>query len=535
MSTAANAATHGSLHASDTNNRIADTRDTVPTLKSWIDENLKEPNQRIFDLWHGPNDYIVRVVVDTDVVAMQPANITLKATIGDISTSKVALKALNFTARHESSSLKTSTGTKLQFGYDVTKSDKSKRADYSRNNEPIMDLISIEALGEGAIDRLRTEFKLEKGQPLSGTAVMQEALSLGGNIRWRRVWEDPKTGEKSGIDVMLTMKSEVSANVGVGKANGLEGKAELEVSVRFFGAIANTLDIHQLEDVASKALAKMWFPLNGKDSDLSTVPRQTTVSGQLAGGKADNAQIVKQGWVGCEKTQKQLIMGWHGKTGQTVVMDDAGTVLGRYDQGVTKAQIADTMANPNSQLYMKGSDLPKMGGASKVDAQIVKQGWVGCEKTQKQLIMGWDGKTGQTVVMDDAGTVLGRYDQGVTKAQIADTMANPNSQLYMKGSDLRLSMSSVPVSLSAAPIHNLQSGQLTGLSAAIDPASNRVQILNNNQLVAELKSGATLDNAQELIAMGTFNTRGQQAVKSIAALGTTTPDSSLAAPRLRMA
>jgi hypothetical protein len=272
---------------------------------------------------------------------------------------------------------------------------------------------------------------------------------------------------------------------------------------------------------------------NSSAMTYTSIKSQPGSGGVSISSKA--ADFVKMGWVGNGQTGKQLIYGTDMRNGSVVVKTDAGKVLGTYAPGTTKAQLSDTMGNHASNLYMKGSDLPKLAGASNVDAQIIKQGWVGCEKTQKQLIMGWDGRTGQTVVMNDAGTVLGRYDQGVTKAQIADTMANPNSQLYMKGSDLRLSMSTVPVSLSAASTHNTLLGKTTELSAVIDPASNRVQILNNNQLVTELKPGASLDNARELIAMGTFNTKSLQAVKSIAALETATPDFAQTTPRLRMA
>jgi hypothetical protein len=637
MRSAANPASHHlASHANDPRNQIADAQDIAPSLKSWIDENLKEPNQRIFDLWHGPNDYIVRVVMDTNVVAVQPANITFKVTIGDVGTSKQALKALNFTVRHESSSVKMSTGTKLQFGYDVTKSDKNKRADYSQNNEPIMDLISIEALGEGAIDRLRTEFKWEKGQPLSPTAVMQEALSLGGNIRWRRVWEDPKTGEKSGIDVMLTMKTEASANLGVGKTNGWDAKAELEASVRFIGGISNKLDIHQLEDLASKALAKFIVPLHDKRSDphvtplTPLTPKLNAGTGQpsqsLATLSSTPADFIKQGWVGCETTHKQLIYGTIGRDGPVQVRNDAGKVLATYDAGTTKDQIAWTMANANSLLYNQGAylapktsaqyqidsssrqgkyrngdtvdDLPgghdmsyfetlpgqgpaggarnvknrtntyaipdwvgpgkddvrawvirsinmgfisfpdvALGGASKADAMPIKQGWVGCETTHKQLIMFVDGRTGMVTMTDDGGTVYGTYAQGTTKQQIADTMANPKSSLYMKGSDLRIAMNTESVSKSAASRNSAQSGRSQGLIATINTVTNKVLILHNNQLVAELRPGASLDNARELIAIGTFNHLNPEHAARIpyAAIQTTTPDSVIGKPRIRMA
>jgi hypothetical protein len=66
-------------------------------------------------------------------------------------------------------------------------------------------------------------------------------------------------------------------------------------------------------------------------------------------------------------------------------------------------------------------------------AEFIKQGWVGCDKTHKQLIYGVDMKSGHVLVKDDARKVLGTYAPGTTKSQIQSSMQDPHSQLYGKG------------------------------------------------------------------------------------------------------
>jgi hypothetical protein len=227
----------------------------------WIYENLKLPNQHIYELWDGPHDYTVRIVMDQEAAAVQPASLSLKATIADVGTRRAEFKLGKIAVRHESSALKSSTGTKLQFGYDVTRAPESKRREYSTTGEPVMDLISIETKAEGVLDRWRADLALERGQRPDVKVVMQQAISIGGYLRWRRVWEDPKSGVKSGIDVILGMKAEGSLEAGRGAAEGgLDAKADIEATVRYFGPAADKVDIHHLEAEASQVVAQLLWP-----------------------------------------------------------------------------------------------------------------------------------------------------------------------------------------------------------------------------------------------------------------------------------
>jgi hypothetical protein len=236
-------------------------RSPLDASGGWIYENLKLPNQHIYELWDGPHDYTVRIVMDQQAVAVQPASLSLKATIADVGTRRADVKLGKLTVRHESSALKHSTGTKLQFGYDVTRASEAKRREYSAAGEPVMDLISIETKAEGVADRWRAELALERGQRPDVKVMVQQAASLGGYLRWRRVWEDPKSGVKSGIDVILGMKSEGSIEAGPGAATGgIDAKADIEATVRYFGPAADTVDIHHLEAQASQVVAQLLWP-----------------------------------------------------------------------------------------------------------------------------------------------------------------------------------------------------------------------------------------------------------------------------------
>jgi hypothetical protein len=257
----------------------------------WIYENLKLPNQRLFTLWDGPHDYIVRVVMDTDAVAVQPASLSIKATLAGVGGRRAELKLGKLAVRHESSALKASTGTKLQFGYDVTRESDAKRREYSDVGEPVMDLISIETKAEGVLDRWRTELGLERGQRPDVKVAIQQAISMGGYLRWRRVWEDPHSGVKSGIDVILGMKAEGSVEAGRGAAKGgIDAKSDIELTLRYFGPAADRVDIHHLEAEAAQAVAQLLWPetaprvaLETRNHGNTALARQR-VTGQLMFG-----------------------------------------------------------------------------------------------------------------------------------------------------------------------------------------------------------------------------------------------------------
>jgi hypothetical protein len=239
---------------------------------NWLYENLKLRNQRIFNLWKGPHDYVVRVVSERNAVGRQPASISVKTTLAGVGLDlRLALRTFRDTAvkrsmpnmsiQYVSSALKSSTGTKLQFGYDVMHSPKNKRADYSRLGEPVMDLISIETKAEGIIGRLRTKLDLKLGKAPALESMMQQAVAIGGYIRWRRVWEDPITTVKSGIDVVLGMKAEAAVNTGGGKGLGglsaLEGRTDIEATVRYFGPLTDAFDAPRLQASAMQAIGQL--------------------------------------------------------------------------------------------------------------------------------------------------------------------------------------------------------------------------------------------------------------------------------------
>jgi hypothetical protein len=233
-------------------------RDAATRPEGWLYENLSVAGQYIVPVWSGPHDYMMRVVIDDRVTAVQPASISVKTTLASAADPNAVLRAPNLSIRHESAAQKTSTGTKLQLGYDVTRERREKQREYIDDGEPVMDLISIETKGELVLGRVRTELAFEKGSAPNPKALIQDALSAGGYIRWRRVWIDKNTGERSGIDVVLGMKAEGSGEVGLGaQPGGLGSKADIEATVRFYGPNARSLDTHALTQHASEELAKL--------------------------------------------------------------------------------------------------------------------------------------------------------------------------------------------------------------------------------------------------------------------------------------
>ena len=230
----------------------------VTCNEGWLYENLRTPGQHILPVLNGPHDYMVRLVIDDRVTAVQPPSISVKTTLASVGDARAVLRGPNVTIRDESSSIKTSTGTKGQFGYDVTRADLAKQHEYIDTGEPVMDLISIETKGELVVGRIRADLAFEKGSAPNPKALIQDALSAGGYMRWRRVWIDKTTGERSGIDVVLGMKSEASFEVGLGaERGGLGTKADIEATVRFFGPQARALDTHALTQKASEEVAKL--------------------------------------------------------------------------------------------------------------------------------------------------------------------------------------------------------------------------------------------------------------------------------------
>ncbi len=287
----------------------------VPTLehairKNWLFEVLGSPNQYVYELWKGPHDYRVRMIVDHFVTAEQPASISFKSRLasvggfgkwlGSVRTGrgplagdlKATMNPLNFTVRHESSASATSVSTKLQFGYDVSGASSARQHEYIDCGEPVMDLISIDTKGDAVIDRLRSDLSVSMGQRPELSTAMQDAISMGGYVRWRRLWVDARTGERSGVDVVLGLKAEVAAQVkrAVGGAplgdserrTGLDTKADIEATVRIYGPMARRGDVHQLTRMASTAIAEF----------LIRPPEQPVVLAQQNGGDADRARKI---------------------------------------------------------------------------------------------------------------------------------------------------------------------------------------------------------------------------------------------------
>ncbi len=277
---------------------------------NWLFEILGNPNQYVYELWKGPHDYRVRVIVDHFVTAEQPASISFKSRLASVDgfgkwfgklraargagggDLKAALNPLNFTVRHESSAIATSVSTKLQFGYDVSNKSRARQQEYISGGEPVMDLISIDTKGDAVIDRLRSDLSLSVGQRPELSTAMQDAISMGGYVRWRRLWVDARTGERSGVDVVLGLKAEVAAQVkrAVGGAplgdserrSGIDTKADIEATVRIYGPLARRGDVHQLTRMASTALAEF----------LIRPPEQPVMLAQQNGGDADRARKI---------------------------------------------------------------------------------------------------------------------------------------------------------------------------------------------------------------------------------------------------
>jgi hypothetical protein len=356
-------------------------------------------------------------------------------------------------------------------------------------------------------------------------------------------------------------------------------------------------------------------------TQMSNIPGLEGLAPKRTAQASKPIEFKKLGWVGCEKTHKQLIYGTDTHTLQVLVKDDSGKVLGRYSPGTTKLQIADTMANPDSTLYNKGSnltapaqviidrpskqgkykngdtigDLPgghyvtyfetlpgqgpaggarnikthtstyvvpdtvgpgkddvrawvirsiksaaitfpdvKLGGASSADATTIKQGWVGCKQTNRQLIMAWAGNDGgKVLVMDDAGTVLATYAQGTTKEQIADTMANPRSVLYGKGLKLDARMSQTPDK--DGEMNTIKSASLNRGAEQLQLATNvrtgNWEIHQGGDVIVTPPLGTTRQQAQELLnTLLPPDGKVQQAAKP----EPTALDLAIAPPRIRL-
>jgi hypothetical protein len=205
---------------------------------------LAHLGQHILPIFQGPHDYMARVVINDRVTAVQPPSVSVKTTVAGIGGPIAEHRGRHVAVRHESAAFKTTTGTSIQFGVDVTRAGKEKQLEYINAGEPVMDLISIETKGEAVAGRIRSELAFEEqGTPPTPRLLIQDALSAGGYVRWRRVWIDPKSGKRSGIDVVLSMKSEGSFETGVGaEPGGLKAKADIEATVRYYGPQAKAFD-----------------------------------------------------------------------------------------------------------------------------------------------------------------------------------------------------------------------------------------------------------------------------------------------------
>jgi hypothetical protein len=254
---------------------------SADTTFGWLYEDLRNPSQHILPIFKGPHDYMGRVVINDRVTALQPASISVKTTVAGVGGPIAEQSGHNVTVRHESASFKTSSGTSIQIGVDVTRESKERQLEYIHRGEPVMDLILIETKGEAVTGRIRSELVFgELAKPPAPRLLIQHALSAGGYVGWRRVWIDPASGERSGIDVVLSMKSEGSFETGIGaEPGGLKAKAEIEATVRYYGPQAKAFDTHELARKAGEEVAKLMQqgsvpgvaidPINRGDRDLA--------------------------------------------------------------------------------------------------------------------------------------------------------------------------------------------------------------------------------------------------------------------------
>lgn len=238
--------------------------------QSWIKEVFRtDDSQRVFYLRGNANDAFVRVVSNNAVVGLEPSSATVKYTIASLDSEKaIRRRPLNATVRTESSYLKTRQGTQLQFGRDASNDPAALRKRWADRGKPFLDLVSIEGVGDIALDRKRLEGAFEAKAGWSFAAFAQEAITLAGNVRWRRVWDNPKTGEQSGIDILLTAKAETAATAGVGGKSGRTQEAGIEVSVKYIGNGTKHIDPNWLARQGADALAVALVPADATATEL---------------------------------------------------------------------------------------------------------------------------------------------------------------------------------------------------------------------------------------------------------------------------
>jgi hypothetical protein len=230
------------------------------------------------------------------------------------------------------------------------------------------------------------------------------------------------------------------------------------------GTVIGQLDLPQLAENLKQGTQRMFEQVLSNVPQLRPVAEaigigspQVSANQQVAPGSGtlatptNLADFVKQGWVGNEQTGKQLIYGTDMRTGNVLVKNDGGETLGTYAPGTTKRQIADTMGNPNSVLYMRGSDLPRRVSTLEPIEQGRSGNFAFAAAPETVQIVSVSGRAlqismdGNTLVAKNADTELMRFREGTTIAQAKELLESPVSPLKGQGALLSDARGQIPV------------------------------------------------------------------------------------------
>jgi hypothetical protein len=240
---------------------------------SWFyDVFMGEGRQTVLDLYRmRGSDWFVRLVMNDAVCRNTPTAFVLKTSVMDVQARRARIVPFNLTARVESST-QCKTGTQVQFGYDTSKDTEADRLWYSQRGHPIADYVSLDSFLSIDINNLRSEFTAQVGKSPRLKAVVRDVLSLGGSITWTTIWEDPKTGHRTRVDIRAVMKGETSGQVGYKTSSDpLEFKSEIELQVRVVNPVMDNLSIERQYARVAQA-SQLMADLIGKEPAVVAMP-----------------------------------------------------------------------------------------------------------------------------------------------------------------------------------------------------------------------------------------------------------------------
>jgi hypothetical protein len=244
--------------------------------------------QQVKELYRN-GDTVLRLVLDNGTTASQPASLTVKTAIYDLTKSR-SVQPLNATVRVESM-VRTRVGTSLQYGQDFSKESLEVQQKLALAKKPIVDIISLNGDGNINLAGHRIELALQSGNPARIKAVMREALQMGLNISRRVVFMDPTTGQRTSFEIGVVAKAEGSLEAGYSNQplKPVDGKLELEVYARWIGPQIQFLS--QKEIAKGLAEAKTWVAdMLGAPSSANNGPGPTPKLNVLNGGNSPKAR-----------------------------------------------------------------------------------------------------------------------------------------------------------------------------------------------------------------------------------------------------